>query len=166
MSKKSIKTSHGGRDKRCFYKKATFAAGCFWGVEEDFLKLKGVVETAVGYMGGHLKNPTYEDVLSDRTGHAEVVQLLYDASVLSYEELLISFFNLHNPSTIPGSKYKYRSSIFYHSPKQKKAAEVLLEEIKLKNLYVYQVKTTIVNADVFYKAEEYHQRYYEKMGKS
>ena len=147
-------------------KKATFAAGCFWGVEEDFLKLTGVVETSVGYMGGHLQDPTYEDVLTDRTGHAEVVQVSYDASVLSYEELLVAFFNLHNPSTIPGSKYKYRTSIFYHSPEQKNIAEGLLQELKLRNLYVYQVKTTIVNADIFYKAEEYHQRYYKKMGKS
>ena len=153
MSKRSIK-------------KATFAAGCFWGVEEDFLKLVGVVDSSVGFMGGHLKNPTYEDVLTDRTGHAEVVQLSYDESVLSYEELLVGFFNLHNPSTIPGTKYKYRTSIFYHSHEQKNIAEVLVEELKLRNLYVYQVKTTIVNAGVFYKAEEYHQRYYEKMNKS
>jgi len=117
-------------------------------------------------MGGHLKNPAYEDVLTDRTGHAEVVQVLYDETVLSYTQLLIAFFNLHNPSTIPGTRYKYRTSIFYHSPDQKEIAEGFLKELKQTNLYVYQVKTTIVNADVFYRAEEYHQKYYEKMGKS
>jgi len=144
-------------------KKATFAAGCFWGVEEDFRKVIGVLDTTVGYMGGHLKNPEYEDVLTDRTGHAEVVQVEYDEDTLSYEQLLIAFFQLHNPSTIPGTKYKYRSTIFYHTPIQREIAEGFLEEVKKLNLYMYKVKTTIVNADVFYRGEEYHQRYYEKM---
>ena len=143
-------------------KTASFAAGCFWGVEEDFLKVSGVIDTEVGYMGGYLKNPEYEDVLTDRTGHAEVVRVYYDEDVLSYEELLVAFFSLHNPSVIPGTKYKYRTSIFYHSPKQREIAEAFLKELKEKSLYVYPVKTTIVNAEVFYRAEEYHQRYYEK----
>lgn len=152
MSKRSTKT-------------ATFAAGCFWGVEEDFLKVEGVIDTVVGYMGGHLKNPAYEDVLTDRTGHAEVVQVYYDEEILPYNKLLKAFFELHNPSTIPGTKYKYRSTVFYHSSEQKEMAEVFVTELKLLNLYVYQVKTTVVNADIFYRGEEYHQRYYEKLGR-
>jgi len=145
---------------------ATFAAGCFWGVQEDFLKLEGVTFTEVGYMGGHLKNPEYEDVMSDSTGHAEVVQVTYNAEVLTYEKLLVAFFSLHNPSTIPGTKYKYRSTIFYHTPKQKKSAELILEEIKSLDIYDYKVKTTIVNAEKFYRAEEYHQLYYAKMNRT
>ncbi len=146
-------------------KKATFAAGCFWGVEEDFLKCVGVIDTVVGYMGGRLKNPEYEDVLTDTTGHAEVVQITYDQHKLPYHKLLKCFFELHNPSTIPGTKYKYRSSIFYHTPEQKVIAEGFLKELLILNLYDYKVKTTIVNAEKFYRAEEYHQRYYEKNGK-
>ena len=142
---------------------ATFAAGCFWGVEEEFLKLEGVSFTEVGYMGGHFKNPEYEDVMSDSTGHAEVVQVTFDEKVLSYSELLKAFFSLHNPSTIPGVKYKYRSTIFYHTPAQREIAEGFLKELISLNLYDYKVKTTIVNAEKFYRAEEYHQRYYAKM---
>ena len=144
---------------------ATFAAGCFWGVEEDFLKVEGVTFTEVGYMGGHYKNPEYEDGMTDATGHAEVVQVAFDEEVLSYAELLKAFFELHNPSTIPGVKYKYRSTIFYHTPKQRETADGFLKELISLNLYDYKVKTTIVNADKFYRAEEYHQRYYAKMGK-
>ena len=146
-------------------KVATFAAGCFWGVEEDFLKVDGVLDTRVGYMGGHLKNPEYEDVITDKTGHAEVVQVYYDEDTCRYEKLLKAFFELHNPSTIPGTKYKYRSTIFYHTPEQREIAEGFVKELKTLNLYDYQVKTTVVNADTFYEAEEYHQRYYEKMRK-
>lgn len=146
-------------------KTATFAGGCFWGVEEDFLKVTGVLDTCVGYMGGHLKNPEYEDVLTDRTGHAEVVQVYYDEDILLYQDLVKAFFELHNPSTIPGTKYKYRSSIFYHSAEQKKIAEGFIKELKMLSLYPYPVKTTVVNAEVFYEAEAYHQRYYEKLGR-
>ncbi len=145
---------------------ATFAAGCFWGVEEEFLKVKGVTFTEVGYMGGRMKNPEYEDVMSDTTGHAEVVQVIYDEAQLSYQKLLVAFFSLHNPSTIPGTKYKYRSTIFYHTPEQKRSAEAILEEIKSLDIYDYKVKTTIVNAEKFYRAEEYHQRYFAKMGRA
>ena len=113
-------------------------------------------------MGGHLKNPEYEDVLTDSTGHAEVVQVDYDEEKLSYKELLVAFFSLHNPSVIPGSKYKYRTTIFYHNPKQREVAEYFLKALKESSPYVYPVKTRVVNADVFYRAEEYHQRYYEK----
>jgi len=144
---------------------ATFAAGCFWGVEEEFLKVEGVIDTRVGYMGGHLKNPEYEDVLTDKTGHAEVVQVYYDEKICPYEKLLKAFFELHNPSTIPGTKYKYRSTIFYHTSKQKDIAEGFLKELISVKLYDYKVKTTIVNADVFYEAEKYHQRYLQKLRK-
>jgi len=144
-------------------KVATFAAGCFWGVEEDFLKCEGVTFTEVGYMGGRMKNPEYEDVMSDTTGHAEVVQVTYDEQKLSYEKLLVAFFSLHNPSTIPGTKYKYRSTIFYHTLEQKESAEKILQEIKSLDIYDYKVKTTVVNAGKFYRAEEYHQRYFAKM---
>ena len=143
-------------------KKATFAAGCFWGVQEEFDKLEGVIQSEVGYMGGHLKNPEYEDVLSDRTGHAEVVQMVYNSAILSYQNLIKHFFELHDPSVIPGTKYKYRSSIFYHSNEQKKVAEGFVKELKMLSLYVYPVKTTVVNAEEFWRAEEYHQKYYEK----
>ena len=144
---------------------ATFAAGCFWGVEEEFLKVKGVTFTEVGYMGGRMKDLEYEDVMTDTTGHAEVVQVTYDEEKLSYEKLLVAFFSLHNPSTIPGAKYKYRSTIFYHTPEQKQSAENILEEIRNLDIYDYKVKTTIVNAEKFYRGEEYHQRYYAKMGR-
>lgn len=144
---------------------ATFAAGCFWGVEADFRKLEGVFDTSVGYMGGHLKDPSYEDVLSDRTGHAEVVQVSFDEEILPYKKLLKAFFELHNPSTIPGTRYKYRTSIFFHTPEQKEIAEGFVKELKMLNLYVYQVKTTVVKAEVFYRGEKYHQRYYEKLGR-
>ena len=144
-------------------KVATFAAGCFWGVEEDFLKVEGVIDTLVGYMGGNFKNPEYEDVLTDKTGHAEVVQVYYDENICPYQKLLRAFFELHNPSTIPGTKYKYRSTIFYHTQKQKEIADGFLKELISAELYNYKVKTTIVNADVFYKAEEYHQRYFQKL---
>ena len=152
-----------------FYMKnrvATFAAGCFWGVEEEFLKCEGVIFTEVGYMGGRMKDPEYEDVMTDTTGHAEVVQVTYDEEKLSYEKLLVAFFSLHNPSTIPGTKYKYRSTIFYHTTQQKQSAENILEEIKSLGIYDYKVKTTIVNAEKFYRGEEYHQRYYAKMKRS
>ncbi len=142
---------------------ATFAAGCFWGVEEELRKLEGVLDTAVGYMGGRMKDPAYEDVLTDTTGHAEVVQVCYDEEVLPYRKLVKAFFELHNPSTIPGTRYKYRTSIFYHTQQQKEIAEGFLAELKTLDLYPYEVKTTIVKAQVFYRAEEYHQRYYEKM---
>ena len=143
---------------------ATFAAGCFWGVEADFAKVEGVLETQVGYTGGHFKDPSYEDVLTDTTGHAESVEVSYDEDVLSYVELLKVFFELHNPSTIPGEKYKYRSTLFYHTPEQEETARGFLKELKEAKLYDLSVKTTIVKAREFYRAEEYHQCYYEKMG--
>lgn len=144
---------------------ATFAAGCFWGVEADLSKLRGVLETRVGYTGGYMKNPSYEDVLTDTTGHAEAVEVVFDADVIGYAELLKAFFELHNPSAMPGEKYKYRSTIFYHTPQQKETAKGFLAELKRADLYELSVKTTIVKATKFYRGEEYHQAYYKKMGR-
>ena len=146
--------------------KATFAAGCFWGIQADFDLLKGVVKTMVGYTGGTMKEPSYEDVLTDTTGHAESVHVIYNPDIISYKALLISFFESHNPSTMPGERYKYRSTIFYHTKEQKEIAMGFLKELKEAKLYELSIKTTVVPATVFYKAEEYHQDYYKKQGMS
>lgn len=148
--------------------KATFGAGCFWGVEEVFRKVKGVTATAVGYLGGTLKNPTYQDVCTDKTGHAEVVQLEYDPAVVSYQELLEVFWNAHDPTTLnrqgPDVGKQYRSAIFYHTPEQK--AMAIAAKGKLQNLGEYRqpVVTEISAATEFYRAEEYHQQYLAKRG--
>lgn len=146
--------------------KASFAAGCFWGVQEDFEVLKEITKSIVGYTGGVMKNPSYEDVLTDTTGHAEAVQLSFNEDELPYEALLQKFFELHNPSAMPGNTYKYRSTIFYHTLAQKQKAERFLEDIKRLKLYKLSVKTEIVPAKIFYKAESYHQHYYQKQKKS
>jgi peptide-methionine (S)-S-oxide reductase len=146
--------------------KATFGAGCFWHVEEAFRKVKGVVSTAVGYIGGTKKNPTYEEVCTDTTGHAEVVQVEFDPRKVSYEELLKIFWSIHDPTTRnrqgPDVGTQYRSVIFYHNEKQRIAAEKSkkLEQQKYKKSIV----TEIVSAEEFYRAEEYHQQYLEKRG--
>ncbi|MDP3731881.1 MAG: bifunctional methionine sulfoxide reductase B/A protein [Candidatus Omnitrophota bacterium] len=148
--------------------KATFAAGCFWGVEAAFRQVKGVVNTTVGFMGGRLKNPTYEDVCTDKTGHAEVVQLEYDLAIVSYEELLDIFWSMHDPTTVNqqgadiGSQY--RSIIFYYTPEQEKAARLSKKKLEESGKFKKPVVTEITLAGEFYKAEEYHQRYYEKHG--
>ena len=146
---------------------ATFAAGCFWGVEDAFMKVRGVKSTRVGYTGGNLTNPTYEDVCTDRTGHAEAIQLKYDPKEISYKELLELFWSLHNPTTInrqgPDIGTQYRSSIFYHTPEQEKIAKRVKQELdgsKFQN----KIVTEIVPASIFYPAEEYHQKYYQKIG--
>lgn len=150
--------------------KATFGAGCFWGVEEAFRKLKGVKETVVGYSGGHVLNPTYKEVCTDKTGHAEVVQVEFDPAEISYEELLKVFFNIHDPTTInrqgPDVGTQYRSVIFYHSADQKDKAERYKEELDQLTRYDDPIVTEILPAGPFYKAEEYHQRYHEKHGGS
>ena len=149
---------------------ATFAAGCFWGVEAAFRKVKGVRETMVGYTGGHTENPTYEAVCTDTTGHAEAVHVKYDPSVVSYEELLDVFWNCHNPTTRnrqgPDVGSQYRSAIFYHTPEQKAAAEASKQKLEESGEYSRPVVTEIVPAQEFYRAEEYHQQYLEKRGRA
>lgn len=148
--------------------KATFGAGCFWGVEAAFRQIKGVTSTSVGYSGGHFPNPTYEDVCTGETGHAEVVQVEYDPAIVSYEELLSVFWSNHNP-TIPNSEIgsQYRSVIFFHTPEQEKLAKA--SQSWLQSSFRYRKKpivTEIVPALQFYRAEEYHQQYLEKQGQA
>ncbi len=148
--------------------KATFAAGCFWGVEEAFRTLKGVVSTRVGYTGGKSKNPTYQDVCSGRTGHAEVVEIMFDPSRISYEELLGVFWRTHDPTTLnrqgPDVGEQYRSVIFFHSRKQETAAKRSKEELENSGKYKNPIVTQIVPVSEFYEAEEYHQHYLQKRG--
>jgi|TARA_B100002003_G_scaffold194789_1_gene184487 peptide-methionine (S)-S-oxide reductase len=144
--------------------KATFAAGCFWHVESTFSKVKGVVNTKVGYTGGKMKKPSYKHVCSGNTGHAESIDIEFDPKVVSYNELLEVFWKIHDPTTLnrQGADVgtQYRSAIFYHNDKQKKQAENSLKNVQksLKNKIVTQIK----KSPEFYKAEEYHQKYMEK----
>ncbi|MDD3927353.1 MAG: peptide-methionine (S)-S-oxide reductase MsrA [bacterium] len=148
--------------------KATFGAGCFWGVEAAFCKVRGVTSTSVGYMGGTMQNPTYRDVCTGRTGHAEVVQLEYDPAQVSYEALLQVFWEAHDPTTLnrqgPDKGTQYRSVIFYHTPQQKEVAEESRKKLEASGEYKRAIVTEIVPATEFYPAEEYHQRYLEKHG--
>ncbi len=148
--------------------KATFGAGCFWGVEATFRQIEGVTSTAVGYMGGSLANPTYEDVCTDRTGHAEVVQVEYDPSRVSYEQLLDLFWGNHDPTTLnrqgPDAGTQYRSAIFFHNPEQAAAARASKEKLQASGKYRRAIVTEIVPATEFWRAEEYHQQYLEKRG--
>ena len=153
------------------YKTATFGAGCFWGVEAAFSNLNGVVLTAVGYMGGTLKNPTYKDVCTGQTGHAEVVQVTYDPSKVSYENLLAVFWSIHDPTQLnrqgPDIGTNYRSVIFYHDAEQGKIARKSKEAMETSGVFRFgKIMTTIVPAPEFYRAEEYHQHYHEKHGGS
>ena len=145
---------------------ATFAAGCFWGVEDTFMKLPGVKETMVGYSGGKIEDPTYEDVGTDRTGHAESIQLKYDPSEISYAELLKVFWDNHDPTTLnrqgPDTGTQYRSAIFYHSLEQKISAKKSKEELEKSGKWNKPIVTEITKISPFYKAEEYHQKYYKK----
>jgi peptide-methionine (S)-S-oxide reductase len=147
---------------------ATFGAGCFWGVEETFRKVPGVTNTVVGYMGGTTENPTYEEVCTDQTGHAEVVQVEYDPAQVSYETLLDVFWNNHNPTTLnrqgPDIGTQYRSVIFYHTEEQKELAEASKAQVDQSGRWRDPVVTQIVPAETFYRAEEYHQRYLQKRG--
>ena len=151
-------------------KKAAFAAGCFWGIEEAFRNVKGVISTSVGYMGGHTDNPTYEDVCSGGTGHAETVQVIYDPSIVSYDELLNIFWNIHDPTTLnrqgPDIGEQYRSIIFYYDIDQENSAKASKEELNKSGVYWRDIVTEIVPASDFnfYKAEEYHQQYLKKCG--
>ena len=148
--------------------KATFAAGCFWGVEAAFSKLEGVSSTRVGYTGGHAENPTYRQVCTGTTGHAEAVEVTYDPSRVSYEELLDVFWEIHNPTTLnrqgPDLGSQYRSAIFYHSPGQKEAAGASRTKLGESGRFNGSIVTEITPASTFYRAEEYHQKYLEKKG--
>lgn len=148
---------------------ATFAAGCFWGVEETFRCTKGVKETEVGYTGGHTEAPSYEEVCTDGTGHAEAVRVVFDPNEVSYDDLLNIFWENHNPTTRnrqgPDVGSQYRSVIFYHSEDQKKAAEESKKRLQESGKYGdKEIVTEIVEAGPWYKAEEYHQKYVMKKG--
>jgi peptide-methionine (S)-S-oxide reductase len=147
---------------------ASFAAGCFWGVEAAFRQVEGVLDTAVGYSGGRLENPTYEDVCSGRTGHAETVEVEYDPSRASYEQLLDVFWENHDPTTLnrqgPDVGEQYRSAIFFHTPEQQAAATASKAKLEDSGKYKRPIVTQIQPASKFFRAEEYHQRYLEKHG--
>jgi len=147
---------------------ATFGAGCFWGVEDAFRQIDGVISTTVGYSGGEFENPTYEDVCADKTGHAEVVKVEYDEKKVSFEELLETFWNIHNPTTLnrqgPDIGRQYRSAIFYHSREQEIAAEESRKKLEESKKHQNKIVTEIVPAKTFYRAEEYHQQYFQKRG--
>ena len=153
-----------------FMKKATFAAGCFWHVEEIFSKTPGVKSTQVGYTGGNLENPTYEQVCRDRTGHAEAIEVEYEPEEISYKELLKVFFENHNPTTVnrqgPDMGIQYRSAIFCHDSDQEELAKEVKEKLNplAKERFGNEIVTEIKSAVPFYRAEEYHQKYFEKNG--
>jgi peptide-methionine (S)-S-oxide reductase len=148
--------------------KTIFGAGCFWGVEAAFRKVPGVSSTRVGYAGGAVEDPTYEDVCTERTGHAEVVEVEYDPSQVSYEELLEVFWNVHDPTTLnrqgPDIGSQYRSVVFFHSSEQKAIAMASREKLQGSGRYGKPIVTEILPAPEFYPAEAYHQRYLEKRG--
>jgi peptide-methionine (S)-S-oxide reductase len=157
-------------DENMTTEKATFGAGCFWGVESTFRNVEGVTDAAVGYAGGTKENPTYEDVCTDETGHAEVVQVEFDPARVSYEKLLDVFWANHNPTTLnrqgPDVGRQYRSVIFYHSPEQKRAAEESKAALEKNGRFRQPIVTQVEPAPKFYRAEEYHQRYLEKRGQT
>lgn len=148
--------------------RATFAAGCFWGVESAFRQLPGVLATAVGYTGGHTDTPTYKEVCSDRTGHAEAVTVEYDPAKISYEQLLEVFWDLHDPTQLnrqgPDHGSQYRTAIFTHDEAQAKAAQASKDRLSKSGRFKRPVVTEIVPAPVFHMAEDYHQQYFEKRG--
>ena len=148
--------------------KATFGAGCFWGIESAFRQVKGVRDATVGYMGGTLPNPTYKDVCTDRTGHAEVVQVDYDPAQVSYEDLLRVFYEIHDPTQLnrqgPDYGRQYRSVIFFQDAEQEAAARAITEQLDKSKRFPRKIVTQIAPATEFYRGEEYHQRYFEKQG--
>jgi peptide-methionine (S)-S-oxide reductase len=148
--------------------KASFAAGCFWGVEARFREVDGVLDAVSGYMGGTTTQPTYPEVCTGTTGHAETVQLEFDDAVVSYEELLEHFFAMHNPTTLnrqgPDRGTQYRSAIFWHDEAQRSAAENRMRELEVAGRWADPVVTELAPAGEFWRAEEYHQRYFEKHG--
>ena len=148
--------------------KATFGAGCFWGVELRFQQEPGVLETAVGYEGGQMEKPTYKDVCTDRTGHAEVVEIDFDPARVSYQRLLDLFFELHDPTQLnrqgPDWGTQYRSAVFFHDAEQEKAAKETIEKLTAEKRFAKPIVTQVVPAETFWRAEEYHQKYLEKRG--
>ena len=148
--------------------KATFAAGCFWGVETAFRKVEGVVSTEVGYMGGQLDNPGYEQVCTGRTGHAEVVHLEFDPQRVTYDELLKVFWDIHDPTTPnrqgPDIGTQYRSAIFTHAPEQEATARASRERLQAEGRFAAAIVTEVTPAGPFYRAEDYHQQYFERRG--
>lgn len=148
--------------------RATFAAGCFWGVEDAFMSIPGVAATRVGYTGGHRNNPTYQDVCSHDSGHAEAVEVAFDTDRVSYEELLEAFWGCHDPTQLnrqgPDVGDQYRSAIFYHSEQQKHAAEASLQRLDASGRLRRRIVTEIVPAATFWEAESYHQKYHQKHG--
>lgn len=148
--------------------KATFGAGCFWGIEAAFMEVKGVIKTEVGYMGGTLKNPSYHEVCSDKTGHVEVVQVTFNPLEVSYQKLLEVFWNNHNPTQLnrqgPDVGSQYRSVIFYNNEEQKELAIKSLKDLEKSKKYKQKIVTEIIEVKTFYKAEEYHQQYLKKRG--
>src|SRR5437016_164137 len=149
---------------------ATFGAGCFWGVEAAYRQIPGVLSTRVGYLGGTMENPTYKDVCTGRTGHAEVVEVTYDPARLTYDDLLTVFWENHDPTTLnrqgPDVGVQYRSVVFYHTPEQQAGAAASKERLERDGRFRRPIVTQIVPAAAFYKAEEYHQQYLEKRGLS
>jgi peptide-methionine (S)-S-oxide reductase len=148
--------------------KATFGAGCFWGVELRFQQVPGVIEIAVGYEGGKFDQPSYRDVCTDATGHAEVVEIDYDPEKVSYQQLLDLFFELHDPTQLnrqgPDWGTQYRSVVFFHSPEQEKAAKETIARLTAEKRFPKPIVTQVVPAQTFWRAEEYHQKYLEKRG--
>ncbi|MBS3110391.1 peptide-methionine (S)-S-oxide reductase MsrA [Candidatus Woesearchaeota archaeon] len=163
---KKKQANDGNHDKN--YSLATFGAGCFWGVESEFRKIHGVIDAVSGYCGGAMKNPTYEDVCTDKTGHAEAVEVKFDPKIVSYAKLVEVFFSIHNPTT-PNRQgldmgTQYHSVIFYHNKSQKKTAEEIRARLGKSGKFRNPIVTSIEPAKPFYRAEEYHQRYLEKKG--
>ncbi len=148
--------------------KATFGAGCFWGVEDAFRKLEGVVETQVGYSGGNFDHPSYQDVCSGVTGHAEVVEVTFNPEIITYNYLLEVFWNIHNPTTLnrqgPDIGDQYRSVIFYHNSHQEKLALESKQKLEESGRYPRKIVTDILPVSTFWRAEEYHQQYFDKTG--
>ncbi len=147
---------------------ATFGAGCFWGVEAAFQRVPGVIDTAVGYSGGEMANPTYKDVCTDETGHAEVVQVTFDPAKVSYEKLLDTFWQAHDPTQMnrqgPDFGTQYRSAIFFHSTEQAAAAKKSRAAVEASGKFKRPIATEITPVSTFYRAEEYHQKYLQKRG--
>ena len=149
--------------------KATFGAGCFWGIEAGFRKIEGVYDVVVGYAGGETDNPTYEEVCTGTTGHAEVVEVFFDTNQVTFENLLEFFWKLHDPTTLnrqgPDIGTQYRSAILYHSEDQLKSANISLANQSASGEHIHPIVTEIMPHRNFYRAEEYHQRYFEKQGR-